>query len=260
MNTNIVEWREIRHFHLFDALGGGAMGFNRGSARVGNLQARFRCLGGVEFDRDAIRDFERLTGVKGTVLDLFDREQFLAFNGHMPPAGWREATAADMQAAAGHERPHIVFLSAPCKGFSGLFAVAEITNDCGELGGLAQSRKRFLLVARHQAKVPPFLYEPEKRPLRAVGDLLGRMPLPGDTRGGPMHRIPALQWQTWIRLALVEAGSDWRSLKKLRVKDGRLLDYALIREQHWRASVLGARSWDKPSATISSRGGPTNGS
>ncbi|MFO6400181.1 DNA cytosine methyltransferase, partial [Pseudomonas aeruginosa] len=28
------------------------------------------------------------------------------------------------------------------------YAVAETTHDCGELGGLAQSRKRFLLVAR----------------------------------------------------------------------------------------------------------------
>ena len=42
------------------------------------------------------------------------------------------------------------------------YAVAETTHDCGELGGLAQSRKRFLLLARHQQKVPPFLYEPPK--------------------------------------------------------------------------------------------------
>ena len=37
------------------------------------------------------------------------------------------------------------------------YAVAETTHDCGELGALAQSRKRFLLVARHIEKVPPFL-------------------------------------------------------------------------------------------------------
>lgn len=43
------------------------------------------------------------------------------------------------------------------------YAVAETTHDCGVIGGLAQSRKRFLLVARHVEKVPPFLYEPEKR-------------------------------------------------------------------------------------------------
>jgi len=39
--SSAVELREIRHFHLFCGLGGGARGFNRGSARVGNMQAVF---------------------------------------------------------------------------------------------------------------------------------------------------------------------------------------------------------------------------
>jgi hypothetical protein len=30
---------EIRHFHLFCGLGGGAKDFNRGRARVGNMRA-----------------------------------------------------------------------------------------------------------------------------------------------------------------------------------------------------------------------------
>jgi hypothetical protein len=70
-------------------------------------------------------------------------------------------------------------------------------------------------VSPPQEKVPPFLYEPPKRPLRGVGEVLDRMPLPGDTpRGGPMHRVPALQWKTWVRLAFVEAGKDWRSAEQ----------------------------------------------
>lgn len=285
---------EIRHFHLFCGLGGGADGFNRGHARVGTLEARFRCLGGVDSDPAAITDFGRLTGTPGTVIDLFDRDQYMAFHGTEPPAGWREATPANIQSAAGGERPHIVFLSAPCKGFSGLLSqnlsttpryqalngltlrgiwltmeawaddppellifenvprianrgrqlldriialleqygyhVAETTHDCGELGNLAESRKRFLLVARHEQKVPPFLYEPVKRPLRAVGEVLGDMPLPGDEMAGPMHRVPRLQWQTWVRLAFVEAGSDWRSLNRLAVEDGHLRDYLIVPE------------------------------
>lgn len=72
MTTSI----EIRHFHLFAGLGGGARGFNQGSARVKNLQARFRCIGGVDNDPAAMRDFQRLAGVPGTVLDMFDREQY----------------------------------------------------------------------------------------------------------------------------------------------------------------------------------------
>ena len=317
----LTDYREIRHFHLFCGLGGAAAGFNRGQARVGSMQARFRCLGGIDSDARAIADFSLLAGVPGTVLDLFDRDQYRAFHGEEPPADWREATPADIRQAAGNERPHIVFTSPPCKAFSGLlsenksktekyqalnrltlrgiwltleawhddppefillenvprianrgrhlldqirgllrrygYAVAETTHDCGELGGLAQSRKRFLLVARHIEKVPPFLYEPQKRPLLAVGDILGRMPLPGDAAGGVMHRVPSLQWKTWVRLAFVEAGSDWRSLDKLAVEDGILKDYLILPER--RDDYLGVTSWESPSATVSGRGGVTNG-
>ena len=314
-------YREVRHFHLFCGLGGGAAGFNRGQARVGSMQARFRCLGGIDSDKRAIADFSRLAGVPGTLLDLFDRDQYRAFHGEEPPADWQEATPADIRKAAGHERPHIVFTSPPCKAFSGLlsegksktekypalnrltvrgiwltleawkddlpefvilenvpriqnrgrhlldqiggllrrygYAVAETTHDCGELGGLAESRKRFLMVARHMEKVPPFLYEPEKRHLLAVGDILGRMPMPGDPSGGAMHRVPSLQWKTWVRLAFVEAGGDWRSLNKLAVQDGTLNDYLILPER--RAHYLGVTPWNAPSGAISGRGGVTNG-
>lgn len=317
----MIEQREIRHFHLFCGLGGGAKGFNRGNARVGNMEARFRCIGGIDVDAGAIADFQRLAGTPGTVLDLFDRGQYQAFHGEEPPANWREATPEDIQAAAGGERPHIVFLSAPCKGFSGLLSqsrsatpkyvalnrltergvwlmleawrddppeliifenvpriasrgrhlldrivamlehynyhVAETTHDCGEIGDLAQSRKRFLLVARHAEKVPPFLYEPVRRPLRAVGDVLGDMPMPGDELAGAMHRIPRLQWKTWVRLAFVEAGSDWRSLNRLAVEDGFLKDYLLVPE--YRSGYMGVNRWGEPMGTVAGRNTPTNG-
>lgn len=45
----------VKHFHLFCGLGGGARGFNRGRARVGNVEAVFRCLGGIDVDPAAIR-------------------------------------------------------------------------------------------------------------------------------------------------------------------------------------------------------------
>lgn len=318
---NPDEQREIRSFMLFGAIGAGAKGFMRGSARVGNLVARPRCIGSVDVDAAANRDFKQLVGVEATTLDMFSLEQYLAFHGHMPPAGWREATPEDIRRAAGYEFPHIVFLSAPCKGFSGLlnetrsktdkyqslngltergvflmleafaenlpelivfenvpriatrgrflldrivallraygYAVAETTHDCGELGGLAQSRKRFLLVARHMAKVPPFLYEPAKKRLQAVGTVLDRMPLPGDPAGGPMHRIPQLQWKTWVRLAFVEAGSDWRSLNRLAVEDGHLRDYLIVPEYH--RGFLGVNKWDEPSGTVAGHSRATNG-
>jgi site-specific DNA-cytosine methylase len=320
----MVETREIRVFHVCGAIGGGAKGFQRASARLGNLQAVFRCLGSVDVDPAACRDFERLIGSKATVMDLFSREQYTAWHGHAPPPGWREVTPADIRRAAGNERPHIVFTSSPCKGFSGLlnearsktakyqalndlalrsvwlsmeawrddlpeffllenvpriatrgrhlldqlrsmleyygYAVHESNHDCGELGGLAQSRKRFLLVARHQAKVPPFLYEPPCRPLRAVGRVLDRCPLPGDVeRAGPMHRVPALQWKTWVRLAFVEAGSDWRSLQKLAVADGVLRDFCIVPERYYNHGVLGVQRWDEPSGCVAGASRPGNG-
>lgn len=314
---------EIRHFHLFCGLGGGAKGFNMGEARVGQLEAEFRCLGGIDVDPAAMRDFHTLAGVLGTVMDLFDREQYLAFHGHEPPAGWREATPQDIQRAAGGERPHIVFLSAPCKGFSGLlsetrsrtdkyqalnrltlrgvwlmleawaddppelvlfenvprlanrgrslldritallrqygYATAETTHDCGQIANppLAESRKRFLLVARHIEKVPGLLYQPATRPLRGVGEVLGRTLLPGDLRAGPMHRVPALQWKTWVRLAFVEAGKDWRSLNRLAVQDGVLRDYLVVPTMF--RGGLGVRHWDEPTGAIAGESLPLNG-
>lgn len=138
------------------------------------------------------------------------------------------------------------------------YAVAETTHDCGVIGGLAQSRKRFLLVARHVEKVPPFLYEPEKKSLRSVGDILSRMPLAGDIeRAGPMHRVPALQWKTWVRLALVEAGKDWRSLNNLAIQDGYLRDLVIV--PGYRAGYMGVHGWNESMGTVAGRSNPTNG-
>src|SRR6185312_12367750 len=126
---NSMITKEIKHFHLFAGLGGGAKGFNEGEARVGSFEAKFRCLGGIDVDPAAMRDFKKLAGVPGTVMDLFDRDQYRAFHGHQPPKEWREACRADIHAAAGNEAPDIVFLSAPCKGFSGLLAESKSLTD-----------------------------------------------------------------------------------------------------------------------------------
>lgn len=314
--------KKLYHFHFCCGLGGGAKGFNRSRPRVGNVEAHWECLGGIDVDPAGLRDFAKLAGVPGTLLDLFTRDQYIRFHGKEPPAGWREVTPEDIRRAAGGKRPDCVFISSPCKGASGLlseklaktekyqalneltlrcvwlmgeawaddpvpliafenvprlasrgrhlldqigqllghygFANAETTHDCGELGGLAQSRKRFLLVARNVEKVPAFLYEPEKKSLRAVGDILGRMPLPGDIESaGPMHRVPSLHWKTWVRLALVRAGSDWRSLNELAIEDGYLRDLVIVPE--YRAGYMGVHGWEDTAGTIAGRSGPTNG-
>jgi len=312
---------DAKHFHLCCGTGGGARGFNLAKASISGMNARFRCIGGVDNDTAGLRDFRTMTGVEGTFLDLFDRGQYIEFHDHEPPTGWREATPEDIRKAAGGEFPNFILCSSPCKGLSGLlsekqsktkkyqalnrltvrtiflaceafkddlpefflfenvpriqnrgrhlldqiqevlrsynYAVAETVHDCGEIGGLAQHRKRFLLVARNTKKVRPFLYEPPKKRLLSVGDVLGKLPVPGEGLGGPMHRIPELQWKTWVRLAFVEAGKDWRSLSRLRIKDEVLQDYLLVPEMH--NGVLGIQDWGKPAGTVAGASRPMNG-
>jgi site-specific DNA-cytosine methylase len=124
------------------------------------------------------------------------------------------------------------------------YAVAETTHDCGELGGLAQSRKRFLLVARHMEKVPPFLYEPDKKPLRAVGDVLGKMPLPGAARRPDApHPVAAVED---LGAPRVRRGRQrLAQLNKLAVEDGVLRDYLLVPCGHGRRGVLGVNRWER---------------
>jgi len=313
--------REYNSFGFCSGLGGGAKGFKKAMSQVGTKTATWKCIGGIDNDPAAARDFRKLVGVPCTVMDLFTRQQYVAFHGTEPPAGWREATAEDIRRAAGYEHPHCVFISSPCKGASGLlaeslsrtpkyqalneltlrcvwlmceawkddpvelivfenvprlatrgrhlldqidqilrhygYAVNDTTHDCGEIGKLAQSRKRYLKVARHVAKVPAFLYEPTKHHLQGVGTVLGRMPLPGDLSAGPMHRVPSLQWKTWVRLAFVEAGSDWRSLNKLAVENGQLRDYLIMPER--RNGYLGVLGWDEHAGTVAGESLPSNG-
>ncbi len=119
------------------------------------------------------------------------------------------------------------------------------SHDCGELGGLAQHRTRYLLVARHPRRAAPLLYQPIKKRVRACGEIIGPMPLPGDPAGGPMHGLPKLSWLNWVRLALIPAGGDWRDL------EGVLVDGQARREVHRRHRI---ERWDQPSATIAGSG------
>lgn len=119
------------------------------------------------------------------------------------------------------------------------------THDCGEIGGMGQHRPRFLLVARHPKRVPPFLYTPPKQKLLTIGDVLGVLPLPEDPRGGPMHKLPKLQWKTWLRLALIRAGGDWRDLPGMKGKP----DY----------KTYGVVPWNATMGPITAKAGPGSG-
>lgn len=161
------------------------------------------------------------------------------------------------------------------------------THDCGEIGGLAQHRERYLLVARHPKKCPPLLYQPPKKRVRAIGEVLSELPVPATpdaARWGDLHTMPRLSWRNWLRLALIPAGGDWRDLDG--VLEGRarrevfrrhaVADWTQpidaitgpgghsveaiadprAREVDWNAGAYGVRSWGEPSGAVT--GGADN--
>lgn len=123
-------------------------------------------------------------------------------------------------------------------------------HNLGEIGGLGQNRVRFLILARHEAQLPNVIYYPEKKPLRSIGNVLADLPEPGDiVAGGPLHKLPRLQWKTWMRLALIPAGGDWRDLNKVAWENLRVVHEP-------RRGAYEVADWDKPSRAVTSTAGP----
>jgi site-specific DNA-cytosine methylase len=127
------------------------------------------------------------------------------------------------------------------------YLFSEGFHDCGQIGGLAQYRRRYLLVARHVARVPPILYQPPKRRVRGVGEVLEKLPMPNDPAGGRLHVMPKLSWRNWIRLALIPAGGDWRDLPDVLAAGQERR--AVFRRYH-------VEGWTEPSVTIAASHGP----
>jgi site-specific DNA-cytosine methylase len=317
-------------FFPFGGIGAGARGFLDAQLKTLGVNAKFRSLGGIDFDLGSCRDFEYLTDSPALCADIaaMTPEQLVAF--------------------AGPKAPDVVFMSPPCKGASGLLSQAKsetekyremnrlalkwITlmvrawgdapprlvllenvprlttraaamlkdvrkmltaagyvcrdgyHDCGELGGLAQHRRRYLLVARHTMRVPPLLYQPVRKRVRACGEVLGPLPMPGDPIAGAMHVLPRISWLNWVRLALIPAGGDWRDLPGvLENGQARREKFKRHRMERWSAPVgtiggsgsngvgnvadprpanewgggrLGVIPFDKPAGTISGESMP----
>ncbi|CAJ1000999.1 DNA cytosine methyltransferase [Brevibacillus aydinogluensis] len=128
------------------------------------------------------------------------------------------------------------------------YVFQDESHDCGEIGGLAQHRKRYLLIARNPQKLPNFVYKPPVRRVRAIGEVLGPLPLPDDPAGGKMHRLPRLQWKTWVRLALIPAGGDWQDLEKIEWENYRI-------QYEPRKGAMAVGEWDQPSGAVTGAAG-----
>ena len=131
------------------------------------------------------------------------------------------------------------------------YACKETFHDCGELGGLAQHRRRFLLVARHMKQTPEFLYTPPRRRVLGIGEVLGELPVPvpGCTDGGEMHGLPRMSPLNWLRLALIPAGKDWRALPS---------EVALSTRAGRQNGGYGINAWDNGSHTVVAEGSVRN--
>lgn len=273
----------------FGGMGGGGLGFKEATAHLFGTSARFRVIGGIDFEKLACQDFEKLVGAPSLCVDI------------------KHLSAHELRQIC-PETPDVVFLSPPCKGSSALLGIEKSKtpkyqamnqlaavwielmlsawdrpprlvllenvprlkqraasmlakvrsmlrragyvlhdgfHECGELGGLAQVRKRYLLVARHASSTAPLLYQPPKKRVRACGEVLGSLPLPGDPAAGLMHALPKLSWLNWVRLSLIPAGGDWRDL------EGVLRDGQPRREVFRRHGV---QRWEEPSPTVAGSG------
>jgi site-specific DNA-cytosine methylase len=131
------------------------------------------------------------------------------------------------------------------------YATQDGYHDCGEVGGLAQHRRRWFMVCRlercekHPDRVvPAFLYKPPKKRVRGCGEELEKLPLPNDPIAGPMHQLPNVAAVQWFRLAAIPAGGDHRDLKHV-------LEGAPRRSKFRRHHV---EKWTDPSITVAGTG------
>ncbi|MGI6550146.1 MAG: DNA cytosine methyltransferase [Syntrophomonadales bacterium] len=297
---------EYTVLHLFSGIGGAALGFQEAKAEYKGLLGSFRTLAGIDCDPEACRDFETITGAPAVEMDLFSRKDYIEFHGKQPPREWVEVTPHEIVDVTNGEYPDVIFLSPPCKGFSGLlpnkkaksekyqalnrlvlrglklildaymddlpsvimlenvpritsrgdfllrhvkqllgrhgYVFHEGTHDCGELGGLGQHRKRYLLIARLPDKMPSFIYRPPTRRVKSIGEIIGPLAFPDDPTMGPMHRLPRLQWKTWVRLAIIPAGGDWRDMENVG-------SYQIEHVKRGSGS-FGVQEWDNPGHTV----------
>lgn len=236
--------------HLFAGIGGGGLGFKRAGFRsLGAVDfdaAACRDYERITGDRATVADLATLSPAdlgalapSGPPDVLFTSPPCKGFSGCLPEVASKTPRYQDMNSlvtrgiwialeAWRRPPPLIIMENVPritTRGRAWLdqvvgmlraygYAVRESVHDCAEIGGLGQRRRRFLLVARHMATLPEFLYTPPiQRPV-TCGDVLGTLPVP--TPEGveelPLHRLPRLSARNWLRLAAIPAGGDWRDL------------------------------------------------
>lgn len=77
--------KKFKVIHLCCGIGGAAFGFKKARGEYKGTVGMFETLAGIDVDPLACQDFEMLTGAPAVQMDLFTREQYIAFHGCKPP-------------------------------------------------------------------------------------------------------------------------------------------------------------------------------
>lgn len=269
--------------HLFSGIGGCTLGFKRAGFRsVGSIDFDAKACAQLErmtgtpaFCRDLATmqpgELRELVPASPDVLVM--SPPCKSFSGCMPAARAAEEHYVDMSQLAvrgtflaleaWEQGPGLILIeNVPRIQTRGAPLLAQIVkllhrygyatdsrvHDCGKIGGLAQHRDRFLLMARHMARVPSFLRKPPEKRVRNVGEVLLPLPSPVAAHGDPMHRLPLLSPLNWLRLALIPPGKDWRALPP----EVRIGGPDLPSNRH--AGKLGVEDDGEPAHTVVGRG------
>lgn len=268
--------------HLFSGAGGCTLGFKRaGFESLGSfdfdpkaIRDLVRLTGGPGHVHDLAAmqpaELRALTGACPDVVVM--SPPCKSFSGCMPAARAGEAHYVDMSQLAvrgvflaleawAPDLPAIILLeNVPRIQTRGAELLAQVvallqrygyttdqrTHDCGELGGLAQRRERFLLVARHMTRCTDVLRQPPRQRVRTVGEVIGVLPSPAAPGADELHRLPLLSPMNWLRLAAIRAGKDWRDLPA----EIRLGGDAPARHD----GKMGVERWDDAAHTVIARG------
>ena len=119
LQTN-KEIQEFKTVHFCGGIGGCSLGMQQSEYEYKGIKGRYRTLYSIDVDPGACKAYELMTGSKAINADMFSREQYTLFHGQEPPADWHELSAEDLRTWANGEYPDVIFISAPCKGFSRL--------------------------------------------------------------------------------------------------------------------------------------------
>ena len=146
------------------------------------------------------------------------------------------------------------------------YVIDQSMHDCGEIGGIAQHRDRFLLVARQPEVAQDYLRRPPKQRVKNVGEVFEQLPSPLADHGDELHQLPRTSAMTAVRLACVDPNrvvslkskGDWRDIPdRVRCVWGPVPERVMVRPKEGKskqAGKHGVTGWDQPSHTVVGRG------